>query len=177
MISRIKGGDTPTLMLLERSPAWDVRSLTAVHGSFLTPSVIVQRKPLSPRARRAGWVGCNIRLDLIAADAQIPLMKDGRANEPEVVRAAFRQFSRLRDLSLNARGWATLTLRMIRSLGRNTFSLDDLYGRELHFSNVYPANRNVRAKIRQQLQVLRDMGYLEFCGSGTYRVLIGAPST
>ncbi len=177
MISRIKSGDAPTLVLLERSQAWDVRSLTAVHGSFLTPSVIVQRKPLSPGARRAGWVGCNIRLDMIADDAQIPIVKDGRPREPEVVRAAFRQFNRLGELSLNARGWATLTLRMIRSLGTSIFSLDDLYRRELLFSSVYPANRNVRAKIRQQLQVLRDMGYLQFCGRGTYRLLIGvAPS-
>ena len=177
MISRIKSGDAPTLMLLERSHAWDVQSLTAVHGLFLTPSVIVQRKPLSPGARRAGWVGCNIRLDLIAEDAQIPLVKDGQPNDPKVVRAAFRQFNRLGELNLNARGWATLTLRMIRSLGRSTFSLDDLYQRELRFSSVYPANQNVRAKIRQQLQVLRDMGYLEFCGRGTYRLLIEAASS
>lgn len=173
MISRIIGGDAPTLMLLERSPTWDIRSLTAVHGSFLTPSVIVQRKPLSPGARRAGWVGCNIRLDLIAADAQIALVNDGRANKPEAVRAAFRQFNRLGELSVNARGWATLTLRVIRSLGASNFSLGDLYRREFLFSSVYPENHNVRAKIRQQLQVLRDMGYLDFCGGGTYRLLIG----
>jgi type II restriction enzyme len=61
---------------------------------------------------------------------------------------------------------------MIRSLGSEAFSLDDLYRRELLFSAVYPANRNVRAKIRQQLQVLRDLGYVEFCGRGTYRLLI-----
>ncbi len=172
MISRIRSGDAPTLMLLERSQAWDVQSLTAVHGTFLTPSVIVQRKPLSPGARRAGWVGCNIRLDLIAADAQIPVVKDGRPSELDVVRAAFRQFNRLGDLNPNARGWATLTLRMIRSIGRNAFSLDDLYRREQLFSTVYPMNRNVRAKIRQQLQVLRDLGYVEFCGKGNYLLRI-----
>ena len=160
-------------MLLERDKAWDVRSLTAVHGSFITPSVIVQRKPLSPTARRAGWVGCNIRLDLIALDAQIPIIRDGKPSKPEVARAAFRQFNRLGNLSLTARGWATLTLRVVRSLDKSTFSLDELYRREMHFSSVYPENRNVRAKIRQQLQVLRDMGYLEFCGRGTYRLLIG----
>jgi type II restriction enzyme len=31
-------------------------------------------------------------------------------------------------------------------------------------------NRHVRQKIRQQLQVLRDRGYLEFKGKGRYRV-------
>jgi type II restriction enzyme len=172
MISRIRSGDAPTLMLLERSQTWDVRSLTAVHGKFLTPNVIVQRKALSPSARRAGWVGCNIRLDLIAADAQISVVENGRPSEPDVVRAAFWQFNRLGDLSLKARGWATLTLRMIRNLGADAFSLDDLYHRELDFSVAYPMNRNVRAKIRQQLQVLRDLGYVEFRGRGTYRLLI-----
>jgi type II restriction enzyme len=172
MISRITSGNAPTLMLLERSEVWDIRSLTAVHGKFLTPSVVVQRKPLSPGARRAGWVGCNICLDLIAADAQIPVVENGRQVEPGSVRAAFRQFNRLGDLSLSARGWATLTLRIIRSLGVPEFALDSLYRREQLFSAVYPMNRNIRAKIRQQLQVLRDLGYLEFCGKGAYRLLI-----
>ncbi len=34
-----------------------------------------------------------------------------------------------------------------------------------------PANRNVQPKIRQQLQVLRDMGFVEFLGAGRYRLL------
>jgi len=158
-------------MLLERSASWEIRGLTAVHSTFLTPSVIEARKPLSPSARRAGWIGCNIRLDLIALDAQIPLVAEGRASRPEVVRAAFQQFNRLGGINPTARGWATLTLQVIRSLGADAFSLDDLYRRELLFSSVYPANRNVRAKIRQQLQILRDMGYVEFCGGGAYRLL------
>jgi type II restriction enzyme len=159
-------------MLLERNPAWDVRSLTAVHGMFLTPSVIIKRKALAFDTRKAGWVGCYIRLDLIATDAQIPIVKDGCLIEPNVVRAAFRQFNQLGHLSLNARGWATLTLRMIRSIGTDAFTLEELYSRERLFSTVFPMNRNVRAKIRQQLQVLRDLRYVEFCGKGTYRLLI-----
>ena len=31
-------------------------------------------------------------------------------------------------------------------------------------------NRHVRDKIRQQLQVLRDLGLLEFRGDGSYRL-------
>lgn len=34
---------------------------------------------------------------------------------------------------------------------------------------LYPGNNNVRPKIRQQLQVLRDRGWLEFNGRGVYR--------
>ena len=33
----------------------------------------------------------------------------------------------------------------------------------------YPSNHNIRPKIRQQLQVLRDRGIIEFLGNGNYR--------
>ena len=33
-----------------------------------------------------------------------------------------------------------------------------------------PGNRHVRDKIRQQLQVLRDLGFMEFLGGGRYRI-------
>lgn len=33
-------------------------------------------------------------------------------------------------------------------------------------------NHNIEAKIRQQLQVLRDKGFIEFLGNGQYRKLL-----
>ena len=171
LMSLILQGKAPTLMLLERTGNWDVRNLIAIHSSFLTPSVVVARTPLSPLARRAGWVGCKIRLDLIASDAQIAVIRDGTSTNRKEVRSAFRRFEPLEEIGVVARGWTTLTFQTIRSLGRRLFSLDDLYAREKLFSAVYPNNRNIRAKIRQQLQLLRDLGYLEFSGRGTYELL------
>jgi type II restriction enzyme len=172
LISRVQDGQAPTLMLLERSSLWAVKSLTAIHGQFLTPEVIVKRKPLSPDARRAGWIGCSIRLDLMAPDAQIPVVSDGKCLEPAKVRQTFQRFNKLGALNVGMRGWVLLTLRVIRSLGVSNFSLDAIYGQEAKFAAVYPMNRNIRAKIRQQLQVLRDLGYVEFRGNGRYRFLI-----
>jgi len=34
----------------------------------------------------------------------------------------------------------------------------------------HPENHNVKAKIRQQLQYLRDKGVIEFLGRGHYRM-------
>jgi type II restriction enzyme len=172
LISRIRDGSVPTLMLLERNDAWEIQSLTAIHHLFLTPNVIEERKPLSSTARRAGWVGCNIRLDLISPDAQVAIVGKGRLNEPKLVREAFQRFDQLRAIEPRKRGWATLTLRAIRGLGSEAFTLDDLYRREDQFAEAYPGNRNIRAKIRQQLQVLRDLGYVAFSGGGTYNLLI-----
>ena len=37
-------------------------------------------------------------------------------------------------------------------------------------AKLHPNNTHVRDKIRQQLQVLRDLGFLQFFGSGSYRL-------
>jgi type II restriction enzyme len=52
------------------------------------------------------------------------------------------------------------------------FSLYDLYAMEESFKAAYPENKNVRAKVRQQLQVLRDNGYVRFDGKGKYSLLV-----
>jgi len=53
--------------------------------------------------------------------------------------------------------------------GGETFTLEDIYRHEKHLAKLHPDNRNIRAKIRQQLQVLRDEGFIEFIGRGVYR--------
>ena len=171
LIARINASTAPTLCLLGRSESWQIQSLIAIHSSFLTSWVVERRPPLSQSARRAGWVGCNIRLDRIPPDGEIAIISDGICLPKSDVRSRFRRFLPLEDLPADQRGWTTLTLSIIRTLGRNRFELSDLYAREHQFAEAYPGNRNVRAKIRQQLQVLRDLGVLVFEGSGQYRLL------
>jgi type II restriction enzyme len=48
------------------------------------------------------------------------------------------------------------------------FELAEIYESEEKLAKLHPANRHVRDKIRQQLQVLRDIGILEFRGAGQY---------
>jgi type II restriction enzyme len=172
MISRIKSDSVPVLMLLERTGEWKITGLTAIHNLFLTPEVIAIRKPLSPLARRAGWIGCNIRLDLIASDAQIEVVSMGLPNEPLKVRERFQKFNQLKSIDPSSRGWVTLTLRVISGLNQRSFSLNEVYAEERVFASAYPENNNIRAKMRQQLQVLRDLGYVKFHGGGNYSLLI-----
>ena len=58
----------------------------------------------------------------------------------------------------------------LRGLDREKeFSLSEVYAFEDRLRAIYPNNRFVRQKIRQQLQVLRDHGYLDFVSPGNYR--------
>jgi type II restriction enzyme len=65
-------------------------------------------------------------------------------------------------------------MRCIERLGKREFSLDEVYRFEAEFAKAYPGNQHIRPKIRQKLQVLRDNGYLEFLGKGTYRLTASA---
>jgi len=171
MMERVNAGTAPTLCLLERTEEWRIRSLTAIHSSFLIPEVVEMRLPLGPTARRAGWVGCNIRLDHIAIDGEIAVVSSGVIEPAAEVRRRFQRFLPLAGKSAEQRGWTLLTLRMVRSLHKAEFALQDLYELETEFARVYPGNRHIRDKIRQQLQILRDLGVLVFEGRGEYRLL------
>jgi type II restriction enzyme len=168
LIARINSSSAPTLCLLERNASWQVQSLTAIHSSFLTPWVIERRPPLAAHAKRAGWIGCNIRLDRIPPDGELAIIERGILHEKAGIRKRFQRFLPLADLSAEQRGWTTLTLAIIRKLGRQGFTLSELYDREEQFAAIYPKNHHICAKIRQQLQVLRDLGVLKFEGRGSY---------
>ena len=163
-------GQTPNLLALHYDRTqWQVINLIVVPRFAYSLSVIEKRRPLGPNARRAGFVGCNILLSNIPPDARIPVVQDGVARDPDAVR---EQYSRLRPLEKvrhEARGWTLDVLNVVRGLGRAEFSLADVYASAAHLAWLHPANRYIEPKIRQQLQVLRDLGLVEFLGRGRYR--------
>ena len=69
------------------------------------------------------------------------------------------------------RGWTLDVLNIVRSLGKDEFSLAEVYQHTNALARLHPANRHVRDKIRQQLQVLRDLGFLEFRRRGEYGII------
>ncbi|MDE2060683.1 MAG: hypothetical protein KGL31_13900 [candidate division NC10 bacterium] len=78
-----------------------------------------------------------------------------------------------REASLEARGWALEILRIIQSLNVREFTLQRMYDFETQLKQRFPRNNFIRAKIRQQLQVLRDAGLIVFSGRGRYTVNFG----
>lgn len=52
------------------------------------------------------------------------------------------------------------------------FTLEQMYLFEILLKKIYPNNNHIRDKIRQQLQILREYGYVEFIDDqGRYRRL------
>lgn len=170
MLRAIRTDRTPNLLVLQYSSTWLVQNLLLVPRMFFSESVIEKRNALSPEARRAGWVGCNILLSEIPTDGKIPMISAGLPIRKEQVRSEFSRIKQLADVPPSLRGWTIDVLRAVRRLGKTTFSLHELYGFESELKSLHPQNQNVRPKIRQQLQVLRDAGLITFVRPGKYSV-------
>jgi type II restriction enzyme len=84
---------------------------------------------------------------------------------------AYQRLRPLARLNVETRGWTLDVLTAVRSLNQREFFLSDIYGREQQLARLHPKNFHIRDKIRQQLQVLRDMGLVNFVGRGMYRLL------
>ena len=148
-----------------------VSDVMVVPRHFISPEVVQRRKPLASTARRAGWTGCNILVSGVPETGRVWLLREReRVAKPEVLEA-WRRAKPFGALDPSARGWAFAVLRVVEGLGRPAFTLDDVYAAEAALSALYPANKHVRPKIRQQLQVLRDAGLIAFVGRGRYRVV------
>jgi len=65
--------------------------------------------------------------------------------------------------------WRYAVLEMVRSFQGEDFNLNELYKFVPSLAKHYPSNYNIESKIRQQLQVLRDLGVVEFVSRGHYR--------
>jgi type II restriction enzyme len=57
----------------------------------------------------------------------------------------------------------------VDSIPKDVFTLEDVYKFENKLKLKYPNNNFIKDKIRQQLQVLRDKGIIEFISRGNYK--------
>jgi type II restriction enzyme len=170
MIQAIESGTLPHLLALRYDATWEINTLLLIPSFYFTTSAIQKRNPLGPKAQRAGYVGCNILLSHIPPSGRIPLVLNGRVTDRSNVRKAFKSLQELNEIRPEARGWTLDVLRIVETLGKPQFSLDEVYRFENELRTLHPANNNVRPKIRQQLQVLRDLGRLRFRSAGQYEL-------
>jgi type II restriction enzyme len=171
MRERLASNNNPNLMLLNYDlRQFAVTNLFVVPKHFFVQEIIERRSPLAATARRAGWVGCNILLNHVPAAGKIFLVRDGQPLPKEDVLTQWNRTLFLRDEGGEARGWLIEVMKCVERIGRAEFTLEDVYLYEAQLSALYPNNRHVKQKIRQQLQVLRDHGFLDFVSRGHYRL-------
>lgn len=170
MIARINSKDNPSFFFLTYSKELSVNNFLIIPKHFFTPDIIIKRQPLAQTAKRAGWIGCNIDLRRVTESGKVFLVKNQQILPRDKVSTQFRQSLFLQKQSISARGWTLDVWQCIDQLD-DKFTLQQVYAFANELQRKYPDNHHVKDKIRQQLQVLRDRGVIEFIGRGRYQNL------
>src|SRR5215471_10524181 len=153
MCDRLAASNNPNLLLLNYDiKQFGVVNLFVVPKQFFVREIVEERKPLAATARRAGWVGCNILLNQIPESGKIFFVREGQPQDKGKVLHQWRMTLFLRDEGIEARGWLIEVMKCVELVGKREFDLDSVYAFEDRLSRIYPQNRHVRQKIRQQLQ-------------------------
>lgn len=172
MIERLQSANNPNFFFLTYDKfTLEIRNFLTIPKYFFVPAIIEKRKALSPTARRAGWVGCNIEVSNIPEIGKIFFVQNGVRKSKDEVLEKWSKTDFVRGTqNIEAKGWLLDVLLCVEKIKKNEFSLDDVYAFEGILKAKHPSNNNVQAKIRQQLQFLRDKGVLDFVGRGQYRM-------
>jgi type II restriction enzyme len=171
MMKAIEEDRTPNLYVLHYNrQSWQVENLILIPQFAFSASAVEARKPLSPTARRAGWIGCFIVLKNIPPDARIPIIAEGQLTPQDEVRDRFRHLMPLKELSIADHGWTLDVLTAVRKIGKRVFTNQDAYEMAPELEQLHPNNKHVKDKIRQQLQRLRDQGFINQKGRGVWEL-------
>ncbi len=173
MIERLQAINNPNFFLLNYTlRQFEIVNFFIIPKHFFVPGIIEKRKPLSAGARRAGWVGCNILLQNIPLSGRIFYIKNKKVENKKHVLGNWKKTLFLRESKrAESKGWILDIMNCIDSLNKKEFTLSEMYNFENVLVCKYPSNKHIKDKIRQQLQFLRDKGYLEFLGRGKYRLV------
>ena len=172
MIERINSAEKPNFFFINYLlELLSVNDFFVVPKHFFVSEIIEKRKPLAENARRAGWIGSNILFFKIPKAGQIFYIENGKELAKKDVLEKWQKTVFLKKVKkADAKGWILDIMNCIDSLNKKEFTLQDMYAFEKDLSVIHPENKNIKPKIRQQLQFLRNKDYLEFVGDGKYRL-------
>lgn len=170
MISRITSLRNPNFFFMTYKN-YEVNNFVLIPNHFFTPQIIIKRNPLGPNARRAGWTGCNIDISSIPDSGKIFIVRNQIEIDHNIVISNYAKTKALKTKNLDSRGWLLDTLSCIERIKENDFTLSQVYAFEEELKQKHPENNFIKDKIRQQLQYLRDKGFIEFLSPGHYRKL------
>jgi len=123
---------------------------------------------LSCNARRANWIGSNILINHIPNSGKIYYVKNKKEFDKDIVLEKWGKTLFLIEQD-KLKGWTLDVMRCLDEIDKEEFDIDDVYKFEKYLQQKHPNNKHIKDKIRQQLQYLRDKGYIEFIQKGKYR--------
>ena len=170
MIERLQSANNPNFFFLNYNARnYEVLNFAVIPKHFFIPEIIIKRN--QGIKNRPNYIMCSIDLTRIPNSGKIFYIKNKKIESKEKVLENWNKTLFLRkSKKAELKGWILDIMKCIDKLEKNEFTLDEMYSFENLLSQKYTDNKHIKDKIRQQLQFLRDKGYLEFKGSGKYKL-------
>ncbi len=161
------------LFVLKYAEDYTIKNFLVVPKYFFIPEIIQKRNTSKVKQKNWTirlWTGWNILFDKIPESWKIHYIKDGAYKTRTEVLEEWKKIKFLEKTETKSKGWIFDTMICIEKLNKKEFTLQDIYWFENELKLKHPENNNIKPKLRQQLQFLRDKWYLEFVSSGEYRI-------
>ena len=172
MIERINSSTNPNFFFLTYNRTqMEVNNFLIIPKHYFISDIIIKRRALPSNARRAGWIGSIIDISKIPVNGKIFIIKDSKVVNKDKVLEKWKRTSFIKNKRTDSKGWILDIMNCIDTIEDEHFSLKDMYKFENVLKLKYPNNHYIKDKIRQQLQVLRDKGLIDFLSRGNYKKL------
>lgn len=170
-LKSIENLTVPNFVLMQYSLAESlikIMKVIFIPKVFITKDVVEKRKPLSVNARRAGWTGYNLLIKQIPSYGITPIVQDMIIRPIEMVLGETKRIVDLYTVDISKAKWKMELLKIVDKMPEE-FNLAQIYLFSEILKRKFPENNHIEDKIRQQLQIIRDSGVIEFVGKGKYK--------
>ncbi len=169
MLERLQSITNPNFFFLNYDlQTYKVINFVVIPKHFFIPEIIIPRKKGIPN--RPNYIMCGIDLANIPKSGKIFYVKNKKIESKDKILEEWQKTLFLREEKRMEKGWLLDTMACIEQINKRVFDLQDIYKFESILKTKHPKNNFIKDKLRQQLQKLRDKGYLEFKGKGKYQL-------
>ena len=169
-LDKINSDKSSHWILLEHNN-FTVNGLTFIPKYFFYDEMIEPRKELSETAKRHGWQGCRIALNMIPSFGKISYIKNNKEVDKKIIAYKLEKASAFKKSDLKNKNWKLEILSIVDSIPETIFSANDLYEFIPTLEKKHPDNHHIDARIRETLQQLRDEGYIKFLDTEGFKGL------
>jgi len=169
-LDKINSDKSSHWILLEHNN-FTINGLIFIPKYFFYDEMIEPRKELSETAKRHGWQGCRIALNMIPSFGKISYIKNNKEVDKKIIAYKLGKALALKKADLKNKNWKLEVLSIVDSIPETIFSANDLYEFIPMLEKKHPDNHHIDARIRETLQQLRDEGYIKFLDTEGFKGL------
>ena len=159
--AKFRSAIKPNILYLQHDKS-QVINLFFIHKDLITIKNIKKRK--KPLKRNKDYYMCTISLLNISSNKMFSIIANSDVINKNRIINKFKK----KLIIKNESKWIYCTINIINSIWRKYFHLKDFNCYIKKLQKIHPNNKHIPEKIRQTLQYIAKLGYIDSLGKGYY---------